>query len=112
VNVTTCPGAQDSLGYGSSVTLASGYYRAVLDGTTAIGRGTNGTSQITINVWTSVGSGLTEFGKSLSSTGTTERTLGYFRLNVADPILVFAYVGTDCGNATLSGKLGFERVGD
>jgi hypothetical protein len=25
---------------------------------------------------------------------------------------VFAYVGTTCGNASLSGKLGFERVGD
>ena len=112
VNVTSCPSSQDSMAYGSSVSLAPGYYRAVLDGTTSIGKGTNGTSQIAIYVWTSLGLPLTEFGKSVSSSGTSERTLGYFRLSVSDQINVFAYLGTDCGNASLSGKLGFERVGD
>jgi hypothetical protein len=63
-------------------------------------------------VWTSSGLTLTEFGKSVSSSGSSERSLGYFRLSVSDSINVFAYVGTNCGNASLSGKLGFERVGD
>jgi collagen triple helix repeat protein len=112
VNVTTCPSQQDSPAYGSSVVLTPGYYRAVLDGTTSIGRGTNGTSQISIYVWTSSGLPLTEFGKAVSSSGASERSLGYFRLDVSDQINVFAYVGTNCGNASLSGKLGFERVGD
>jgi hypothetical protein len=84
----------------------------VLDGTTSIGKGTNGTSQISIYVWSSSGLPLTEFGKSVSSSGASERSLGYFRLTVSDQINVFAYVGTNCGNASLSGKLGFERIGD
>jgi hypothetical protein len=100
------------MAYGSSVVLAPGFYRAVLDGTTSIGKGTNGASQISIYVWTSSGLTLTEFGKSVSSSGSSERSLGYFRLSVSDSINVFAYVGTNCGNASLSGKLGFERVGD
>ena len=113
VNVTTCPSQQDSPAYGSSVLLTPGYYRAVLDGTTSIGKGTNGTSQISIYVWSSSGLPLTEFGKSVSSTGASERSLGYFRVSgVSDQINVFAYVGTTCGNASLSGKVGFERVGD
>jgi hypothetical protein len=112
VNVTSCPSQQDSPAYGSSVPLTPGYYRAVLDGSTSIGKGTNGTSQISIYVWSSSGLALTEFGKSVSSSGASERSLGYFRLTVSDQINVFAYVGTNCGNASLSGKLGFERVGD
>jgi len=84
----------------------------VLDGTTAIGRGTGGTSEIAIHVWTSMGYPLTEFFKSVSSSGSNERALGYFRLSEADQLLVFARVSTNCGNASLSGKLGFERVGD
>jgi hypothetical protein len=112
VNVTSCPSQQDSPAYGSSVPLTPGYYRAVLDGTTSIGKGTNGTSQISIYVWSSSGLPLTEFGKSVSSSGASERSLGYFRLTVSDQINVFAYVGTNCGNASLSGKLGFERIGD
>jgi len=100
------------MSYGQPVLLAPGYYRAVFDGSTAIGRGPNGTSQISIYVWTSLGFPLTEFGKSVSGSGSYERSLGYFRLSESDQINVFAYVGTDCGNASLSGKLGFERVGD
>ena len=113
VNIASCPAApQDSMSYGQPVLLAPGHYRAVFDGSTAIGRGPNGTSQISIYVWTSLGFPLTEFGKSVSGSGSYERSLGYFRLSESDQINVFAYVGTDCGNASLSGKLGFERVGD
>jgi len=103
VNIASCPAApQDSMSYGQPVLLAPGYYRAVFDGSTAIGRGTNGTSQISIYVWTSMGFPLTEFGKSVSGSGSYERSLGYFRLSESDQINVFAYVGTDCGNASLS----------
>jgi len=113
VSIASCPaGPQDSMAYGQPVLLAPGYYRAVLDGTTSIGKGTNGTSQISIYVWTSLGLPLTEFGKSVSGSGASERSLGYFRLSETDQLNVFAYVGTNCGNASLSGKLGFERVGD
>src|SRR5215204_5728103 len=102
VNIASCPAApQDSMSYGQPVFLAPGYYRAVFDGSTAIGRGTNGTSQISIYVWTSMGFPLTEFGKSVSGSGSYERSLGFFRLSESDQINVFAYVGTDCGNASL-----------
>jgi hypothetical protein len=100
------------MAYGSSVPLTPGYYRAVLDGTTGIGRGTSGTSEVAIDVWTSGGLGLTAYLKSLSSNGSSERSLGYFRLTVSDQPYVFARVSTTCGNASLSGKVGFERVGD
>ena len=100
------------MSYGQPILLAPGYYRAVLDGSTAIGRGNGGTSEIAIYVWTSMGFPLTEFGKSVSGSGAFERPLGYFRLSAPDQLLVFASVSTNCGNASLSGKLGFERVGD
>ena len=84
----------------------------MLDGTTATGKAAGGMSEIAIHVWTSMGITLTEFLKSVSSSGVSERSLGYFRLSEADQLLVFARVSTDCGNASLTGKLGFERVGD
>jgi hypothetical protein len=56
---------------------------------------------------------LTEFLKNVSSSGSYEKSLGYFRLSETDQLLVFARVSTNCGNASLSSsKLGFERVGD
>ena len=101
------------MAYGQPILLAPGYYRAVLDGTTAIGRGTGGTSEIAIHVWTSMGYTLTEFLKTVSSSGSSEHSLGYFRLSEAEQLQVFARVSTNCGNASLSSsKLGFERVGD
>ena len=101
------------MAYGQPILLAPGYYRVVLDGTTAIGRGTGGTSEIAINVWSSTGSTLTYFLKKVSSSGSSEHSLGYFRLSEADQLQVFVLVSTNCGNASLSSsKLGFERVGD
>jgi len=109
-----CPASQqqDSMAFGQPILLSPGYYRAVLDGTTATGKGTGGTSEIAIHVWTSMGYGLTQFLKTVSGNGVSEQSLGYFRLTDADQLLVFARVSANCGNASLSGKLGFERVGD
>ena len=112
LNGTNCMAPQDSILWGQPILLAPGYYRAVLDGTTAIGRATGGTSEIAINVWSSDGFGLTEAWKTVSANGVSERSLGYFHLSVADQLLVLARVSINCGNASLSGKIGFERVGD
>jgi len=58
------------------------------------------------------GFGLTEAWKTVSANGVSERSLGYFQLSEAHQLMVLARVSTNCGNVSLSGKIGFERVGD
>jgi len=108
LNVSCGSPQQDSMTFGQPIVLAPGYYRAVVDGTAATG----GASEIAVHVWTSQGFPLTEFLKTVSSGGVSERRPGYFRLLEADELMVFARVSTSCGKVSLSGKLGFERVGD
>ncbi len=64
------------MSYGQPVLLSPGYYRAVLDGTTATGRGTGGMSEIAIHVWTSMGYTLTEFLKTVSATASPSSRSG------------------------------------
>ena len=110
---TNCMSPQDSILWGQPVLLAPGHYRAVLDGTAALGRATGGTSEIAIDVWDSDGFALTAALKTVSANGVSERSLGYFHLSRTDQLLVLARVSTNCGNASLLGsKIGFERVGD
>jgi hypothetical protein len=55
---------------------------------------------------------VTDYNKSTSSGGVSERTFQYFRLDAPDQLLVFARVATSCGTASMSGAVAFERVGD
>jgi len=100
------------MNYGESVTLAPGYYRAVFAGDTTLRYSNGGWSEIAIYVWTSSGFSVTDFNKLVSSSGVSEHTFGYFRIDQPGQLLVFARASTTCGNAYLSGALGFERVGD
>jgi hypothetical protein len=112
VQATACPASQDSMNYGDSVNLGPGYYRAVFVGSTTLGHSGAGTSELAIYIWTSHGFSVTDYNKTTSSGGVSERTFQYFRMDAPDQLLVFARVATSCGTAAMSGAVAFERVGD
>jgi hypothetical protein len=98
--------------FGGSVNLAPGYYRPVFTGATAIGHAAGGWAELAIYIWTSSGASVTDYDKSVSASGVSERTFQYFRINEPSQLMSFAYVSTTCGNASISGALTFERVSD
>jgi hypothetical protein len=63
-------------------------------------------------LWTGQGFLITDFSRSVSSEQTSERSFQYIHMTQPGQILVFSRVATSCGNASISGVLGFERVGD
>jgi hypothetical protein len=111
--VTNCPSTvQDSTGYGDSIDLQPGFYRAVFVGSTSLGYKQEGTSEISIELQTSTGAFITDFSKSVSGDGTSERSFQYIWMPEAGRLESWSRVSTSCGAATLQGVLAFERVGD
>ena len=113
VQVTNCGSVpRDEMAYGDPINLGPGYYRPVFVGNAALDQANGGTSEIVIHVWTSGGLPVAEYGKSISSGSISERAFQYFYMNEPGQLLVFARTSTSCGGASISGALGFERVGD
>jgi hypothetical protein len=103
---------QDATGYGDLIDLGPGYYRPVFVGDTALGHINGGISEISIQLQTSTGMAVTDFSKSVSSSGVSERTFQYVYMSEAGQLFAFTRVSTNCGNASISGVLAFERVSD
>jgi hypothetical protein len=113
VQVTNCPSTgRDAMGYGDPINLGPGIYRPVFIGNTALGHKSTGTSELVIYLWTDMGFSITDFSKSVSSEGTSERSFQYVHMSQPGQILVFSRVSTSCGNASSSGVVSFERVSD
>lgn len=112
VQVTNCPSWQDATAYGDSIDLGAGYYRPVFVGDTALEHANGGSSEVVIHVWTPAGLPVAEYGKQVSSSGVAERAFQYVRMSEPGQLLVFVRTSTNCGNASISGILAFERVSD
>jgi hypothetical protein len=114
VQVTNCPSStQDQTDFSFQFDLGPGYYRPVFTGSTSLGHVNGGVSEIAIQVQPTMGGlPVSQFSKSVSSNGTSEQTFGYFYLDQPGQLAVFTRVSTNCGNASLSGVLNFERVSD
>jgi hypothetical protein len=113
VQVTNCPSSQqDATGYGDPIDLLSGYYRPVFVGSSALGHVNGGQSEIAIELQTSTGMPVTDYSKTVSSGGSSERSFQYVYMSEPGQLLVFTRVSTNCGNASVSGVLAFERVSD
>jgi hypothetical protein len=103
------------MGYGDDglpIDLGPGYYRPVFVGSTDLGHANGGTSEIVIDLWTSAGFPVTDYAKTVSSSGVSERSFQYVYMSQAGQLQVFARASTTCGSAALSGVLAFERVSD
>jgi hypothetical protein len=113
VQVTSCPSSQrDATGYGDPIDLLPGYYRPVLVGNTALDYTSGGQSEIAIQLQTPLGFPVTDYGKTVSHSGASERSFQYVYMSQPGQLLVFTRVSTNCGNASVSGVLAFERVSD
>ena len=95
------------MGYGNGglpIDLAKGYYRPVFVGSTDLSHTNSpGSSEIVINIWTSGGLPITEYAKTVTSNGVSERSFQYVYMSDAGQLLIFARASTNCGTAALSG---------
>ena len=53
---------------------------------------------------------ITDFSKSVSSSGASERSFQYVYMGEPGQLIVSSRVSTSCGNAAVSGAVAFERV--
>ena len=114
MHLTNCSSSspQDQTSYGEPVDLGPGYYRPVFVGNSTVGHVNGGQSEIAVQLQTATGWLVTEYGKTVSSSGTSERSFQYVYMSEAGQLLVFTRVSTTCGSASISGVLAFERVSD
>jgi hypothetical protein len=113
VQVGNCPSSsQDQTGYGDPIDLGPGYYRPVFVGSTSLGHVNGGLSEIAIELQTPTGMPVTSYSKRVSSGGGSETSFQYVYMSEAGQLLVFGRVSTNCGNASISGVMAFERVSD
>jgi hypothetical protein len=112
VAIQNCPAAQDATSYSDPFDLGPGYYRPVFVGSAALGHLNGGVSEVAIQLQTPTGLPVTDYSKSVSASGVSERSFQYVYMSAAGQLVAFSRASTNCGNASISGVLAFERVSD
>ena len=112
VQGSACATQKDEMTFGGSVDLSPGYYRPMFTGSTSLTYSSGGWAELAIHIFTWNGAPVTDSVRAVSGLGVSERTLEYFRIDAPTQLLLLARVSTTCGQASVSGALSFERVGD